>query len=112
MSNEARKWLTDIAEAIQNITIHLDGKLDFSVYQANITIRRAVERELEIIGEATNRLLKVDNTIAITNAQRIVDLRNRVIHAYDAVDDAIVWSVVVNRLPALKQEVDQLLADA
>lgn len=109
MSEKVLKWLSD---AIENIDIHLNGKRDFVVYQANITIRRAVERELEIIGEATNRILKVDSTIAISNARRIVDLRNRVIHAYDAVDDVIVWSVVIRSLPGLKLEIEQLLADA
>ncbi|GAB3641495.1 HepT-like ribonuclease domain-containing protein [Spirosoma arcticum] len=112
MSEEVRKWLSDIAGAIENIDIHLNGERDFVVYQANITIRRAVERELEIIGEAINRILKVDSTIAIFNARRIVDLRNRVIHAYDAVDDVIVWSVVIRSLPGLKLEIEQLLADA
>ena len=112
MSEEVHKWLTDIVGAIQHIDIHLNGKRDFSTYQTNITVRRAVERELEIIGEATNRILKVDNTIAISNARRIVDLRNRVIHAYDAVDDVIVWSVVIKSLPALKLEVEQLLLGA
>ena len=65
-----------------------------------------MERELEIIGEATNRILKIDGSIAISNARRIVDLRNRVIHAYDAVDDVIVWSIVVKSLPGLKQEIN------
>lgn len=109
MSEDVRKWLVDITEAIQNIDIHLAGKRDFMMYQANITVRRAVERELEIIGEATNRILKIDSAIAISNARRIVDLRNRVIHAYDAVDDVIVWSVVSKSLPALKLEIEQLL---
>lgn len=79
------------------------------MYQTNITIRRAVERELEIIGEAMSRILKTDNTVSTTNARRIVDLRNRVIHAYDAVDDVLVWSVIIKNLPALKTEIDQLI---
>ncbi|PRY31091.1 uncharacterized protein DUF86 [Spirosoma oryzae] len=79
------------------------------MYQTNITIRRAVERELEIIGEAMSRILKNDNTVSITNARCIVDLRNRVIHAYDAVDDVLVWSVVIKNLPVLKTEIDQLI---
>lgn len=111
MSEDIHKWLDDIIIAIQNIDIHLAGKRDFGVYQTNITVRRAVERELEIIGEATNRILKIDRSIAISNARRIVDLRNRVIHTYDAVDDVIVWSVVIKSLPALKQEIDFLLAE-
>jgi uncharacterized protein with HEPN domain len=52
MSEEVHKWLVDIREAVDNIDVHLGGRLDFAVYQTNITIRRAVERELEIIGEA------------------------------------------------------------
>ncbi len=111
MSNEVKKWLADIAQAISNTDIHLGGKRDFSEFLDNLTIRRAVERELEIIGEATNRILKADPAIAITNARRIVDLRNRVIHNYDAVDETVVWAVVVKNLPLLKQEVDDLLAD-
>ena len=111
MSDEIRKWLADITAAIQHIDIHLGGKRDFAIYQSNITIQRAVERELEIIGEATNRIPKIDSTIAISNARRIVDLRNRVIHAYDAVDDVIVWSVVVKSLPMLNEEIERLLSE-
>lgn len=103
------KWLADIREAVNNIDVYLGGRRDFAVYQTNITIRRAVERELEIIGEAMSRILKTDNTVSITNARRIVDLRNRVIHAYDAVDDVLVWSVIIKNLPALKTEIDQLI---
>lgn len=106
MSDEVRKWLLDILQAIAHVDIHLGGQRDFSMYQKNITIQRAVERELEIIGEATNRILKANNTITLSNARRIVDLRNGVIHAYDAVDEMIVWSVVVKYLPILKVEGD------
>lgn len=109
MSEEVHKWLVDICEAVNNIDVHLGGRRDFAVYQTNITIRRAVERELEIIGEAMSRILKTDDTVSITNARRIVDLRNRVIHAYDAVDDVLVWSVIIKNLPALKTEIDQLI---
>jgi uncharacterized protein with HEPN domain len=109
MSEEVHKWLVDIREAVDNIDVHLGGRRDFAVYQTNITIRRAVERELEIIGEAMSRILKTDNTVSITNARRIVDLRNRVIHAYDAVDNVLVWSVIIKNLPALKTEIDQLI---
>ncbi|WP_394342018.1 HepT-like ribonuclease domain-containing protein [Spirosoma pollinicola] len=63
-----------------------------------------------MIGEATNRILKVNATIAISHARRIVDLRNRVILAYDVVDEVIVWSVVVKSLHLLKQEVEHLLS--
>lgn len=109
MSEEVHKWLVDIREAVDNIEVHLGCRRDFAVYQTNITIRRAVERELEITGEAMSRILKTDNIVSIINARRIVDLRNRVIHAYDAVDDVLVWSVIIKNLPALKTEIDQLI---
>lgn len=75
----------------------------------NKQLRRAVERELEIIGEAVNHLLALDETIAIDNARRIVDLRNFVIHGYDKVDNIIIWGVISRDLPKLKEQVDKLL---
>ena len=75
----------------------------------NKQLRRAVERELEIIGEAVNHLLALDETIAIDNARRIVDLRNFVIHGYDKVDNVIIWGVISRDLPKLKEQVDKLL---
>ncbi|GAB3338675.1 hypothetical protein GCM10027299_50980 [Larkinella ripae] len=74
-------------------------------------LRRAVERELEIIGEATNSALRLAPTLAISNASRIVDTRNRIIHAYDAVNDTVVWSIVIKHLPVLNAEIVQLLND-
>lgn len=79
-------------------------------YKVNKTKRRAVERELEIIGEAVNELLKINPEIEISYARMIVDLRNKVIHAYDNVNDIVIWNVVMNHLPLLKQEVNRLLA--
>ena len=75
----------------------------------NITKGRAIERELEIIGEATNKLLKINLTLKITSARKIVNLRNRVIHAYDAVDEMLIWKVVVKDIPILLFEIEQLL---
>lgn len=66
---------------------------------------------MEIIGEATNNLLKLTPNVPITEARKIVDLRNRVIHAYDEVDEIIVWQVVETALPVLLLEAKQLLAE-
>lgn len=72
-------------------------------------IKRAVERELEIIGEATNRILLIENKIEITAARRIVDLRNRGIHGYDKIDDALIYGVLQRHIPLLKEEIIALL---
>ena len=68
-----------------------------------------MERELEIIGEATNKLLKIDANILITDARRIVNLRNLVIHAYDDVDTIVIWGILQSDLPELKKQVENLL---
>ena len=69
----------------------------------------AVERDIEIIGEAMNRILKEDSNIAITNSRKIVDARNYIIHGHDSLSADILWSIVINHLPKLKEEVQSLL---
>ena len=64
---------------------------------------------MEIIGEAVNNLLKLQPEIKITSAQKIVDLRNLIIHAYDAVNNEMIWVIIIRYLPLLKSEVEQLL---
>src|SRR5687767_1463368 len=99
MSNDAAKGLADILQAIKNIEIHLQGKLDFNLFRNNITVHSAVERELMVIGEAVNRLLKTFPDINISDAKKVVGLRNKMIHEYDVVDDAQLWNIIVNHLP-------------
>lgn len=82
----------------------------FDVYRSDICLRRAIERNITIIGEATNRVLKSMPDIDITAARRIVDTRNYVIHGYDSVTDDIMWGIVIRHLPVLKDEVPRLLA--
>jgi len=109
MQREIKKYLLDIKISIDSINDYLGDKRDFNEYKSNKLLRRAVERELEIIGEATNRILKLDDSINISNARRIVDLRNLVIHAYDNVDDIIIWGIIINNIPKLKSQIDDLI---
>lgn len=102
-----KKYLYDVQQSIDSIYEYLGNKRDFFEYERNKQLRRAVERELEIIGEAVNHLLALDETIAIDNARRIVDLRNFVIHGYDKVDNVIIWGVISKDLPKLKEQVDK-----
>jgi len=69
-----------------------------------------LERELEIIGKATNNLLRINPDLPVSSARKIVNLRNRVIHAYDDVDETIVWNVIIKDIPVLLNDVQQLLA--
>jgi len=110
MQREIQKYLHDILESINSIDEYLGNKRDFVAYQKNKLLRRGIERELEIIGEATNRLLKIDPEISIKDSRRIVDLRNWVIHGYDKVDDVIIWGIISRDIPNLKQQVEKLMA--
>lgn len=111
MQLDSKKLLFDIKSSIDSIFIYLDGNFDFNHYESNKLLRRGVERELEIIGEAMNRLLKLNPEVEISNARKIVDLRNLVIHSYDSVDNIIIWAVISRDLPVLLQEVSVLLKD-
>lgn len=109
MSIEEKKLFTDILVCISSIDDHLESRRNFDEYTKNKTKRRAVERELEIIGEAVSKLLKINPNISISYSRQIVDLRNKVIHAYDNVNDMLIWSVIMNHLPTLKSEVERLM---
>ncbi len=106
-----KKYLYDVQQSVDSIFEYLGEKRDFFEYERNKLLRRAVERELEIIGEAVKHLLELDENIYIDNARRIVDLRNFVIHGYDKVDNVIIWGILSKDLPKLKQQVDALMAD-
>ncbi|MEZ4526422.1 MAG: HepT-like ribonuclease domain-containing protein [Desulfobacterales bacterium] len=94
MKDEIKKLLFDIYEAADSIFRYLDERRDFSEYQKNKMLHRAVEREFEIIGEAMNSILKIDPDFPIRQARRIISLRNLVIHGYDKVDNAIIWGII------------------
>lgn len=109
MQRKVLKYLHDIQESINSIYDYLGDKRDFNDYRSNKLLRRGIERELEIIGEATNLILKFDENIDISNSRRIVDLRNWVIHGYDKVDDVIIWGIISRDLPQLREQVDKLI---
>lgn len=109
ITDEIKKLLVDIIDSIDSIDEHLDFERNLDVYLKNKTKRRAVEREIEIIGEAMRKILKLFPEISISYARVIVDLRNRVIHAYDSVDDIIIWKIIMKDLPQLYSESKKLL---
>lgn len=111
MTRNIKKYLYDIFTAIESVEEYVKDIESFEKYRQNKLIRRAVEREIEIIGEAMNRLLKSGQPIQIDHARRIVDTRNWVIHGYDNVDDMIIWGVINKYLPKLKDDVKKLLSE-
>ena len=112
MDKDIRVWLYDIVKAIEYIDSFLaDRPKIYAEFVKDIRTKFAVERNIEIIGEAMSRILKKDSTIEITNARKIVDTRNNVIHGYDRISDEAIWGIVINHLPLLKTEVEKLLAE-
>ncbi len=112
MDERIEKWLVDIVMFIDEIEeFHAENKNDFVKYRANTLLKRATERNLEIVGEAVNRILKADPSFEtkITGSRAIIALRNQVAHAYDNITDEKIWSILLNHLPKLKEEVSVLL---
>lgn len=109
MNNEISKYLYDIKSSIDSIEDFLGNERNFDKYKSNRMLKRAIEREYEIIGEALNRITKIDPDIAISDIRKIISLRNRVIHGYDIVDDTIIWGIIVKYMPRLKKEISDLL---
>ena len=108
MTERAKKYLFDILYAIEAIDEFLKD-VDFIKYQEDLKTKSAVERQLGIIGEAVNKFSKEDTSIELQNSREIVNFRNRIIHAYDSVDNSIVWAIKTNHLPILKSEIEKLL---
>ncbi|RYD54011.1 MAG: DUF86 domain-containing protein [Sphingobacteriales bacterium] len=109
MQLELKTWAYDILTAIQEIETFLLDVADFTCYQADLKTKRAIERNLEIIGEAVNRMLNLQQDLPFTDARKIVDTRNRIIHGYDSVSDEVIWSIVTSNLPTLRLQVEAFL---
>lgn len=110
MDNEIKTWLFDILQSINEIDSYYDDKPKrFDDYISDIKTKRAIERNLEIIGEAANRIRKKNKDFKLDNTDNIIATRNRIIHGYDKISDDLIWSIVINHLPKLKEEVSNLL---
>lgn len=112
MDDTIKTWLYDILSSINEIeTYFVDTPKLFEIYQNDLKTKRAVERNIEIIGEAMSRILKEGNQIQISNSRKIVDVRNRIIHGYDSVSDDVIWGILIKNLPVLQKEVEDLLGE-
>ena len=112
METKHLKWLYDIRVAIDEIENFLeDNGKTFEAYKSNLLLKKAIERNLEIIGEAVNRIVRQYPYLKIENARSIIGLRNFIIHSYDNITDETIWAIILNHLPKLKQEVIKLLEE-
>jgi uncharacterized protein with HEPN domain len=110
MQPEALKLLVDIRQALEDIRDFTSG-MDFENYRMDAKCRAAVERKFEVIGAACTRVRDRFPGIfeTIETGPQIIGFRNRLIHGYDNVDDAIVWDVVTHKLPELEKQILDLM---
>ena len=113
MDSYVRDLLSDIVRSIDEINEFSDGltSVDFKLYLSNKMMRRAIERDLIIIGEAMHDIVKVDHTrvMRIKNSRRVVELRNDVVHSYDDLANEKIWQFIWTELPYLRKEVSHIL---
>ena len=109
MDNDLKSLLADILNAINEIFDFLPEKRNFLQFREDIKTRKAIERNIEIIGEAVSKILKKQPEIDISYARKIVDTRNRIIHSYDKVSEDIIWAIEIKDLPFLQKEILKLL---
>lgn len=107
MTEKGKKYLSDMLNAIELIEQFTDEIKGFDQYQADLKTKSAVERQLSIVGEAVNNYRKLDEEFKLTDTRQIVSFRNRIIHSYDNIDDAIVWAILKRHLPTLKKEAQE-----
>ncbi len=113
MDSYVRDLLSDIVRSIDEIHEFSNGLTveDFKLYLSNKMMRRAIERDLIIIGEAMHDIVKVDHTrvMRIKNSRRVIELRNDVVHSYDDLANEKIWQFIWTELPYLRKEVSHIL---
>lgn len=106
-------YFAHIAQAIERATSYVAPLPDLHAFEQNPQVQDAIVRNIEIIGEAANRVNRAAPEFVAQHPELPWDdmrgMRNIVIHAYFAVDLQIVWRTVQEDLPRLKQQVDKLL---
>ena len=101
--------LLDILQCVDEINQFLGENRDFIAYKKDLKTKKAVERNIEIIGEAVSRILKIEPNFKLENAKNIIGTRNRIIHSYDNISDEVIWTIVCRELPDLKDQVEKFL---
>jgi len=106
MTEQSQKYLSDIIHSIELIEEFTKSIKTFSQYENDLKTQSAVERHLGIIGEAVNKYDILNPNDSLVNARKIVGFRNRLIHAYDAIDPSMIWAIIKQYLQPLKEEIN------
>ena len=111
MTEKGLKYLSDITQAIDLIEDFTKSVKSYNDYVKDLKTQSAVERQLGIIGEAVNKFELLHPEIRLENSRKIIGFRNRLIHAYDAVDSSMVWAIIKKYLGLLEKEVKQKMLE-
>lgn len=112
MDENILKYLEDVRMACEDVEqFFVNYPKRFDVFANDRLMIRAVERSVEIMGEAINRILKREPDFNLPNARAIVQTRNRVIHSYEKVENEFLWGLVIRHIPELKKDVEHILAE-
>ncbi|WP_339706153.1 DUF86 domain-containing protein [Algoriphagus aquimarinus] len=109
MNAKYLKYILDIQSIlgeIEEIKIRVGN--NFINYKNDFIVKRAVERDLEIIGEAVKKLTEQNPSIYLSSVKKIIGLRNMISHAYDAIDDELIWAIIQKDIPILQEEIQNL----
>ncbi len=109
MTERGLKYISDIVTAIELIEDFTSTASSFSDYEKDIKTQSAAERQLGIVGEAVGKFNGLGLKQTLINGHQIIGLRNRIIHAYDAIDQSIIWVILRKHLPILMDEAKALM---
>jgi len=109
MHPEIKIWLKDIELSIKEIHEFFPAHGKYKDFKDDLKTRKAIERNIEIIGEAMRRIREVDPLVKISDSRKISDTRNRIIHGYDSVSPDVIWLILTRYIPILESEVKELL---
>lgn len=112
MDENILKYLEDVRLACEDVEQFFSNYPNrFDVFSADCLMISAVERKVEIMGEAINRILKREPDFVIPNARAIIATRSRIIHSYEKVEPEFLWGLVQRHIPKLKKDVEQILSE-
>ena len=109
MEREIEKFIIDIQKAISEIKMFTMGK-EFKDFSNDRGLQLIVERELEIIGEAMNRIIRINPETyeMIPDIHKIIGLRNILAHGYDIIEYEILWDIVENKIKTLEEDISKI----
>ena len=105
-------YLQDILDAINDMQSCFVGFPNrYDLFEKDMMRKCVVERKVEIMGEAINRIRKIDTSVNIPNGRAIIDTRNRIIHSYDNVLPEFLWGLVIRHIPELKKDIERIIVE-